>query len=124
MSQHWDQNTPIYQQLRDRTIASILSGELTEGDLLPSVRQVAVDLQINPLTVSKAYQGLVDEALVELQRGIGMRIKAGAKEKLLEAEREYFLSHDWPKILQRMARLGLEFDDLPKPSNVLKGSDQ
>ena len=117
MSHAWDQNVPIYQQLRDRTVSHILSGQLKEGDLLPSVRQVAVDLQINPLTVSKAYQVLVDESLVESQRGVGMRIKTGATHQLLEAERARFLSQDWPEILKRMAQLNLSFEDLPLPNN-------
>lgn len=123
MTLHWDQNTPIYQQLRDRTVNRILSGELSEGDLLPSVRQVAVDLQVNPLTVSKAYQGLVDEALVEFQRGIGMRIKEGAKEKLLQAERQRFLSQDWPEVLERIAKLHLNFEELPKPLTQAKAQN-
>ncbi len=117
MSHAWDQNVPIYQQLRDRTVSHILAGRLKEGDLLPSVRQVAVDLQINPLTVSKAYQVLVDESLVESQRGVGMRIKAGATHQLLEAERARFLSQDWPEILKRMEQLNLSFEDLPLPNN-------
>lgn len=113
MTTTWDQSTPIYQQLRDRTVASILDGHLQEGDLLPSVRQVAIDLQVNPITVSKAYQMLVDEALVVPERGIGMRIKMGAKDQLLQDERSQFLQHDWPQILDRIQQLNLSWDELP-----------
>lgn len=115
MTTSWDQSTPIYQQLRDRTVASILDGHLQEGDLLPSVRQVAIDLQVNPITVSRAYQILVDEALVVPERGIGMRIKMGAKDQLLQDERSQFLQHDWPQIVYRIQQLNLSWDDLPLP---------
>lgn len=112
MDSNWSQNTPIYQQLKDRTIASILSGQLKEGDLLPSVRQVAIEFQINPLTVSKAYQMLVDEDLVHSERGVGMRIKSGAYQQLLEQERSQFLTHEWPEIIARMHRLNISIEDL------------
>ena len=84
MSDRWDDNQPIYWQLRERTVAAILDGTLAEGEPLPSVRQVAVDFHINPLTVSKAYQSLVDDALVEKRRGVGMFVVEGARERLLE----------------------------------------
>ena len=112
MDPTWSQNTPIYQQLKDRTVASILSGHLKEGDLLPSVRQVAIELQINPLTASKAYQMLVDEGLVISERGVGMRIKPGAFQTLLQQERARFLSQEWPAIVARMERLNISLDDL------------
>lgn len=113
MSDRWDDNQPIYWQLRERTVAAILDGTLAEGEPLPSVRQVAVDFQINPLTVSKAYQSLVDDALVEKRRGVGMFVVDGARERLLETERNRFLQNDWPKIAERIHQLGLGLDDLP-----------
>src|SRR5690348_18352707 len=96
MSITWNDNAPIYRQLRDRVVAMILDGVLKQGDALPSVRQVAADFQLNPITVSKAYQELVDEALVEKRRGLGMYIMEGAREALLRNERERFLSEEWP----------------------------
>lgn len=113
MSDRWDDNQPIYWQLRERTVAAILDGTLAEGEPLPSVRQVAVDFQINPLTVSKAYQSLVDDALVEKRRGVGMFVVAGARDRLLETERNRFLQGEWPKIAERIHQLGLGLDDLP-----------
>ncbi len=123
MTTSWDQSTPIYQQLRDRTVASILEGHLQEGELLPSVRQVAIDLQVNPITVSKAYQMLVDEALVVAQRGVGMRINAGARDQLLQDERTRFLQQDWPQILDRIQQLNLSWDDLPLPESKKKAQN-
>ncbi len=112
MSGLWDDNQPIYWQLRERTIASILDGSLKEEAALPSVRQVAVDFQINPLTVSKAYQSLVDDGLVEKRRGVGMFVCAGARRQLLASEREKFLSEEWPKLVARLRQLGLDWKDL------------
>lgn len=112
MSTHWTDNQPIYLQLRDRAIAMILDGDLAEGDALPSVRNVAAEMQLNPLTVSKAYQVLVDEDLVEKRRGLGMFVREGAREALLSAEREKFLSEEWPHIEARVRRLGLSASDL------------
>jgi len=119
----WDQSTPIYQQLRDRTVANILDGELNEGDLLPSVRQVAIDLQVNPITVSKAYQILVDEGLVAAERGIGMRIKIGAKDQLLHDERTRFLTTVWPQIVDQIQQLNLSWDELPLPPSTKKAQN-
>ena len=113
MSDRWDDNQPIYWQLRERTVAAILDGTLAEGEPLPSVRQVAVDFHINPLTVSKAYQSLVDDALVEKRRGVGMFVVEGARDRLMESERSRFLKDDWPRIAERIQQLGLELDDLP-----------
>ncbi len=113
MSDRWDDNQPIYWQLRERTVAAILDGTLAEGEPLPSVRQVAVDFHINPLTVSKAYQSLVDDALVEKRRGVGMFVVEGARERLLESERARFLKDDWPRIAERIQQLGLDIDELP-----------
>lgn len=112
MTTHWDDNQPIYWQLRERTVAAILDGSLNEGQPLPSVRQVAVDFQINPLTVSKAYQSLVDDDLVEKRRGVGMFVRDGARLRLLESERRRFLEEEWPRIAARIEHLGLTIDDL------------
>ncbi len=112
MTANWDDNQPIYWQLRQRTVAAILDGSLDEGQPLPSVRQVAVDFQINPLTVSKAYQSLVDDNLVEKRRGVGMFVREGARRKLLESERRRFLEEEWPRIAERIEKLGLSIEDL------------
>ena len=90
----------------------ILDGVLAEGDALPSVRQVAADFQINPITVSKAYQELVDENLVEKRRGLGMYVNDGAREALLKSEREHFLNEEWPLLRARLARLGIGIQEL------------
>ncbi len=110
----WNDNVPIYRQLHDRMVAMILDGALKEGDALPSVRQVAADYQINPLTVSKAYQTLVDEQLVEKRRGLGMFVTEGAPEALLQSEREHFLREEWPALFARLKRLGLDLETLIK----------
>ncbi len=108
MQQKWRDNQPIYVQLRDHAIALILDGVLDEGDPLPSVRQVAADFQLNPITVSKAYQSLVDDELVERRRGLGMFVRPGAKNALLAAEKEKFLTREWPRLTKKMTRLGLD----------------
>jgi GntR family transcriptional regulator len=108
----WNDSTPIYRQLRDRVVAMILDGVLKQGDPLPSVRQVAADFQINPITVSKAYQELVDENLVEKRRGLGMYVTEGARGALMKSERDRFLSEEWPALHARLARLGLSLKDL------------
>lgn len=112
MSTHWDDNQPIYWQLREKTVAAILDGTLSEEQPLPSVRQVAVDFQINPLTVSKAYQSLVDDDLVEKRRGVGMFVRSGARKQLLASERERFLTEEWPRLAHRIKGLGLSIEDL------------
>jgi len=113
MSDHeWNDNQPIYRQLRDRVVAMILDGVLKEGDPLPSVRTVAAEYRVNPLTVLKGYQQLVDEQLVETKRGRGMFINAGARELLLQGERKKFLSEQWPAIYATIQRLGLTAKDL------------
>lgn len=117
MSRQWDDNQPIYWQLRERTVAAILDGTLPEGQPLPSVRQVAVDFQINPLTVSKAYQSLVDDELVEKRRGVGMFVVVGARNQLLSSERERFLNEEWPKIASRIEQLGLSIEQLFEEHN-------
>jgi GntR family transcriptional regulator len=108
----WNDSTPIYRQLRDRVVAMILDGVLKQGDALPSVRQVAADFQINPITVSKAYQELVDENLVEKRRGLGMYVTEGARSALMKSERDRFLTEEWPPLYARLTRLGLSVQDL------------
>ena len=112
MDRKWNDSQPIYRQLRDRVVAMILDGVLSEGDPLPSVRNVAAEDRINPLTVLKAYQQLVDEQLVEKKRGLGMFIKAGARNLLLQGERQKFLAEQWPRIHATIKRLGLTPKDL------------
>ncbi|UXI70407.1 GntR family transcriptional regulator [Tahibacter amnicola] len=117
----WNDNTPIYRQLRDRVVAMILDGVLNEGDALPSVRQVAADFQLNPITVSKAYQELVDEQLVEKRRGLGMYVNEGARDSLLKNERERFLREEWPALYARLKRLGLDVQALVQESRNQEG---
>jgi GntR family transcriptional regulator len=112
MDREWNDSQPIYRQLRDRVVAMILDGLLQEGDPLPSVRTVAAESRVNPLTVLKAYQELVDEHLVESRRGRGMFVNAGARAALLVGEREKFLKEEWPRISRTIQRLGLRAEDL------------
>lgn len=112
MDREWNPREPIYRQLRDRVVAMILEGVLKEGGPLPSVRNVAAEYRVNPLTVLKGYQQLVDERLVETRRGRGMFINAGARQLLLEGERRKFLAEEWPKIHATIERLGLTPEDL------------
>ena len=112
MDGSWDDNQPIYRRLRDRVVAMILEGYLKEGDPLPSVRNVAAENRINPLTVLKAYQQLVDEQLVEKRRGLGMYVRENVRELLLEAERQRFLEKEWPPVRDTIQRLGLSAEQL------------
>ena len=112
MDREWNDTQPIYRQLRDRVVAMILDGVLKEGDPLPSVRNVAAEYRVNPLTVLKGYQQLVDEGLVESRRGLGMFINAGARKLLLQGERRKFLAEQWPKICATIQRLGLTPEEL------------
>ena len=112
MSREWNDSQPIYRQLRDRGVHMILDGVLKEGDPLPSVRNVAAEYRVNPLTVLKAYQQLVDEELVETRRGRGMFINVGARTLLLRGERERFLEEEWPRIHATIQRLGLRAEEL------------
>lgn len=112
MEREWNDSQPIYRQLRDRVVAMILDGVLKEGDPLPSVRTVAAEYRVNPITVMKGYQQLVDEQLVEMKRGRGMFINTGARELLLQAERQKFLAEEWPRIQANIQRLGLTPDEL------------
>ena len=113
MQINWNTKDPIYLQLKERLVELIMDGELKEGDALPSVRQISSEQRINPITVSKAFQILVDEELVEKKRGIGMYVLNGAKDKLSKQEKEKFLEQEWPQIAARIKRLGLEVDELP-----------
>ncbi len=124
MSVQWNDTTPIYLQLKERVVAMMLDGVLKPGDALPSVRQVAADFQLNPITVSRAYQELADESLVEKRRGLGMYVTEGAPEKLLASERERFLREEWPAMLIRIERLGLSTDQLLKAADEHKGTKQ
>jgi len=108
----WSDGAPIYRQLKERVVAMLLDGLLKPGDALPSVRQVAAEYQLNPITVSRAYQELADEAIVEKRRGLGMYVTEGASEKLLNSERERFLSEEWPLVVERIQRLGLSLERL------------
>jgi len=117
----WNNKEPIYLQLRDRLVALIMDGVFPEGDALPSVRQIAGEQRINPITVSRAFQILVDEELVEKKRGLGMYVVKGAKDKLAKLERQKFLTEEWPQIASRIERLGLELDDLPGLAALDKG---
>ena len=112
MDREWNESQPIYRQLRDRVIAMILDGVLKEGDPLPSVRTVAAEYRVNPLTVLKSYQELVDEELVEKRRGLGMFVVQGARNLLLKGERQKFLEEEWPRIYANIQRLGLSAEEL------------
>ena len=129
MDREWNDGRPIYLQLRDGVVEMILEGVLKEGDLLPSVRNVAAEYRVNPLTVLKAYQELVEEGLVETKRGRGMFVTAGAPALLMKAERQKFLAEEWPRICAAIQRLGLKIEDLledarrpPKPRGHSEGS--
>ena len=132
MTVTWNDNTPIYRQLRDRVVAMILEGVLNDGDPLPSVRSVAAEYRLNPLTVLKGYQQLVDEQLVEKRRGRGMFVTEGARRALLKDERQHFLEEEWPKMAGRIQRLGFEPKELldaldkipPAPASSLKATQE
>ena len=118
MSSNWNNNAPIYRQLKDRIVGMLLDGVLKPGDALPSVRQIAAEFQLNPITVLRAYQELADETLVEKRRGIGMYVTDGAHEKLLSSERDRFLREEWPAMLERIRRLGLSTTELLSIANA------
>lgn len=128
MDPKWNEDQPIYRQLRDRVVAMILEGVLADGDALPSVRNVAAEYRLNPLTVLKGYQELVDEDLVEKKRGRGMFVTEGARKKLLKDERQRFLEKEWPVIVATIDRLGLSVEDLLEQIGASrdsgKGEDQ
>ena len=112
MDREWNDSQPIYRQLRDRVVAMILEEVLKEGEVLPSVRNVAAEFRVNPLTVLKGYQQLVDEDLVESRRGLGMFVKTGARSLLLRSERQKFLAEEWPRVSATIQRLGLTPEEL------------
>src|SRR5712664_4845879 len=123
MDHEWNDSQPIYRQLRDRVVAMILDGILKEGDPLPSVRSVAPEYRVNPLTVLKGYQLLVDEGLVETRRGRGMFVNGGARSLLLQGERQKFLGEEWPRIHATIQRLGLKAKELLDGANSGSSSD-
>ena len=116
MTPDWTDDQPIYRQLKDKVVTAIMEGSLPEGEALPSVRNVAVDMQINPITASKAYQELVMDGLVEKKRGLGMFVVGGARDKLMQAERDRFIKEEWPRVLDTIRRLGLNAEELLKSS--------
>ncbi|MEE8108302.1 MAG: GntR family transcriptional regulator [Gammaproteobacteria bacterium] len=124
MDPNWNDNQPIYRQLRDKVVAMILEDVLKDGDALPSVRNVAAEYRLNPLTVLKGYQELVDDDLVEKKRGLGMFVTAGAKTKLLKNERQRFLDQEWPLVLASIGRLGLSLENLLSKADKKKAKAQ
>jgi GntR family transcriptional regulator len=122
MDPKWNDDLPIYRQLRDRVVAMILEGVLGDGDALPSVRNVAAEYRLNPLTVLKGYQKLVDEGLVEKKRGRGMFVTDGAQKQLLKDERQRFIEKEWPMVAAMIARLGLSAEQLLREINLKKSS--
>ncbi len=119
MNINWNDKEPIYRQLHDRLVELILEDVISEGDALPSIREISSEHRINHITVAKGLQMLVDEGLVEKRRGLGMYVKTGAKEKLVVLERQQFLERELPDIGKKIKRLGLSVDDLVK---VLKST--
>ena len=122
MDPKWNDDLPIYRQLRDRVVAMILEGVLGDGDALPSVRNVAAEYRLNPLTVLKGYQKLVNEGLVEKKRGRGMFVTDGAQKQLLKDERQRFIEKEWPMVAAMIARLGLSAEQLLREINLKKSS--
>jgi GntR family transcriptional regulator len=123
MDPKWNEDLPIYRQLRDRVVAMILEGVLEDGDALPSVRNVAAEYRLNPLTVLKGYQELVDEGLVEKKRGRGMFVTDGARTQLLKDERQRFIEKEWPVVAATIDRLGLSAEELLKETGRGKKND-
>ena len=123
MDREWNDSQPIYRQLRDRVVAMILDGVLKEGDPIPSVRNVAAEYRVNPLTVLKGYQELVNEGFVETKRGLGMFVKAGARSLLLRGERQKFLAEEWPRVYATIQRLGLKAEELLDAAATRRSTD-
>lgn len=123
MDPKWNDDLPIYRQLRDRVVDMILEGVLGDGDALPSVRNVAAEYRLNPLTVLKGYQELVDEGLVEKKRGRGMYVTDGARKQLLKDERRRFLETEWPKVSATIERLGLDVEELLRDAQAMESKD-
>jgi GntR family transcriptional regulator len=122
MDPTWNDSQPIYRQLRDKVVEMILEGRLADGDALPSVRSVAAEFTLNPLTVLKGYQQLVDEGLVEKRRGRGMFVTEGSRAQLLRGERQRFLGQEWPRVLATIERLGLDASELLGTSGARRKS--
>ncbi|MET3107058.1 GntR family transcriptional regulator [Oxalobacteraceae bacterium GrIS 2.11] len=118
MAINWNDKAPIYLQLKERVVSMMLDEVVKSGDALPSVRQIAAEYSLNPITVSRAYQELVDEELIEKRRGMGMYVTEGARDKLLASERERFVHTEWPALLERIKRLGIKLEDLLKANNA------
>ncbi|MDF1654388.1 MAG: GntR family transcriptional regulator [Coxiellaceae bacterium] len=110
----WNNKQPIYQQLKDKIAVAIMDGSLQEGEAIPSIRQVSADYAVNPITVSKAFQGLVDDEVIEKRRGLGMYVKQGAQKALLKLEKQRFIQQEWPQIKQRISQLGFDVAELLK----------
>jgi len=123
MTVTWNDNAPIYRQLKERIVVMMLEGQLKPGDVLPSVRQIAADYQLNPITVSRAYQELADETLVEKRRGLGMYVTEGATGKLLASERERFLREEWPALYARLKRMNLDLKALLANGNATEDAE-
>lgn len=119
MSDHWDNNQPIYKQLRDRVAGLIMDGAIAEGDSVPSVRQVSAEQKINHITVAKAYQELVDEGVLVMRRGLGMFVLDGARKKLIAAERAKFKELEVPALFERLKHLGISVDELQTTLNKI-----
>ncbi|MBP7916851.1 MAG: GntR family transcriptional regulator [Arenimonas sp.] len=112
MSVQWSDNSPIYRQLKDKLVGMMLDGFIKPGDALPSVRQIAAEYQLNPITVSRAFQELADEQVVEKRRGLGMYMSENARSQLLTSEKQRFMQDEWPHIAERIQRLGLNIEQL------------
>lgn len=112
MTTRWDTSQPIYLQLQHQIESQIIDGTIVEGALLPSIRQVSIDYQLNPLTVSKVYHGLVERGLIEKERGVGMRVLSGAQNKLFKAQKNNFLKNEWPKLNKKLKQLNINIQDL------------
>jgi GntR family transcriptional regulator len=108
----WNNKQPIYLQLKDKVSSQILDGKISEGEMIPSIRQVSMDYQLNPLTVSKAYQSLVDDGIIVKQRGLGMKVIEGAQQKLMEQQRQHFLELEWPQLKEKLQRLNINIKEL------------
>ena len=121
MNFEWNEREPIFLQIRERIVKLILTGGLTENEQLPSVRQIASDYAVNPITVMKACQLLVDDGIVEKRRGRGMFVMEKASGKLMDTERQKFLKEEWPRIWQRIEQLGLELNELVKAGDKTNG---
>lgn len=112
MSHHWNDSEPIYLQLADEIKDMILNGDVTTGEALPSVRQLAIEYQVNPITVSKSYQLLVDDQLVDKKRGLGMFVAQDAALKLKHEQKKLFMTQQWPQIISKIEQLDIDTESL------------